>query len=428
MTFLRPETPAKDTASRWTVRLRRALRVATEVLPKLPSRTDGPVVAVCKLLSIADLLLRPEMGEMKGGLKEYLEALRDVRPAQNQCFVDLFFGTAMRDDFELDTIRINDWTEVVRARGDAGTLWFVQYRYGSRPETSRDFWVSADFDFELALGRLWQAGGLHLDVRHDDDGSNVVGCYAIPQVADPLLGAADARLARLVARQRAYERDGVPRTYLFAGAPGTGKSTMALRFAQAVSTTTSGRALRIDASVVTELGALDLDLIVTGLRPSFVVVDDLDRAEDLEESLSTLFTVLTEFKSKHPRVTIVLTANDPSELDAALTRPGRVDEIVDFLPPDEAEREALLVGYCDAFGVTARDAVAAIAAATQGLTAAYLREIALQLRYADGLDEILAMVRRRRELAGIEDAEEVVPPSGPALRGPVSQGRRNTLS
>jgi ATP-dependent 26S proteasome regulatory subunit len=153
----------------------------------------------------------------------------------------------------------------------------------------------------------------------------------------------------------------------------------------------------VDARGLTSVGTKELDFLVDNLNPDFLIVDDLDRAADLATVLPTLLTVFSDFRGKHPGVTVVLTANDYKVLDVALLRPGRIDELVEFHPPKPDERRLILLGYLEELRVTCVDPEP-IVTASEGLTAAYLKEVALQFRYRKP-EEVLARTKKMVELA-----------------------------
>jgi len=79
-------------------------------------------------------------------------------------------------------------------------------------------------------------------------------------------------------------------------------------------------------------------------------------------------------------------------------RPGRIDEIFTFYLPDEEDREAILRHYFDRFGMKApkRATIRKIVEATDGLSGAYLGEVARRIDVhglAEWEEEILNVMR-----------------------------------
>jgi ATPase family associated with various cellular activities (AAA) len=392
---------------------RKGLRVATEIIGKLPARGEGPIHTIIKLLGIADTVHKHFWNERTPALYEHFEELgADVVASQQ--FVDLFFSTPLRDLFILRRLAFTENATVIHATHPKGkgSLYFSEWSYGfGKPTIASEFWHTKGFDFVDALATLWGAfeGRIHVSLVRDRTEYRTRAVYTkIPALLDPLLGGARERLDDFVASHKAYLVDGVPRTYLLVGPPGGGKTSFAMHVAAHV----GGRALRIEASGLTATGAQELDFLIESLQPSVVIVDDLDRAADLETSLPTLFSILTDFKGKHPKTTVVLTVNDLTKLDAALLRPGRVDEIYRFDAPDQAARRDLLAGYFREFGISAD--VEPFLEPTAGLTGAYLREIALQCRYK-GPAGSLALVEQMKTIAEQKKAAQAPPPPKPTV-------------
>jgi len=128
---------------------------------------------------------------------------------------------------------------------------------------------------------------------------------------------------------------------LFHGPPGTGKSSAARQVASLV----GKRVVRVGSKVIGDLTVLQR--VVAFLSPDAIIVDDIDRISD------SFLETFDELKVLAP---IVGTLNSMSDIDQALRRPGRFDEIVfvEFLdqgilgpmlknvPEDDAKRLALL--------------------------------------------------------------------------------------
>lgn len=372
------------------------LRIATEIIPKVPSKDDNRLTQIIKTLGIADSILNFSKVKKDAGVFRFFDKLKNAQAITNRHFVDLFFGTKIKAFFKVTALNMGEHTDVLRAHSDdLGTLYFVEYRYGAKPEYSNEFWVSIGFDFERTLNLLWGEynGRIHLDiVQAAEWGPPTTECSALVRGPDPLFGEAVPRLEAAIRKQKRYLEDKVPRTYLFLGEQGTGKTTFALMLAEAI----SDRVLRIEAEGLTSVGANDLDLILDGLKPEFIIIDDIDRAPDLTKSLARLFAILTSFKDKHPKLTIIMTANDISKLDGAFRRPGRIDEVFKFKTPTPEERKILLEGYLKEFK-TECDDIEAIVAASADLTPAYLREFALQFRY-ETQTSVLEIITQQKEL------------------------------
>ncbi|GLX92717.1 ATP-binding protein [Herbidospora sp. NBRC 101105] len=164
------------------------------------------------------------------------------------------------------------------------------------------------------------------------------------------------------------------RGLLLYGPPGTGK-THTVRYLL-------GRRPESTAILMTAEGMAKIGFAVAlarKLQPSIVVVEDVDLiAEDRShfQTSPLLFSLLDAMDgvAGDADVTFLLTTNRVEALETALVqRPGRIDLAVEIPPPDARARERLVRLYTRDRPVEAD--VAAIVAATEGVTASYIKEL-----------------------------------------------------
>lgn len=373
---------------------RKYLAIASDIIPKLPDRSDGFLKTVIKLMGILDSFDK-QLGK-PSALFDFFSKL-DADAKRNKQLVDLFFSTDILDTFKVSRISLSDYMDIVIA-DDAvlGTIYFLEYHWSGKAEPASEFWHSDGFKFEKVLERLWGMlnNGIQIGLSFDQGLDSPKTVYKpLIFTKDPHMGSAVDDLNKLVQNHKKFAADGFSRTYMFVGKQGVGKSTFATRMAQACGT----RVLQIDARGMTVAGVNDLSFLIGALVPDFVIVDDIDRLADQATSVPMLLGTLSELKARHPTVTAILTVNDISVFDAAILRPGRVDKVVEFSDPDETERTRVFAGYLQEFNSKCSD-IPTFIKELEGLTASYIREIAIQLRYIPE-DEVLGTIRQMRTLA-----------------------------
>jgi ATP-dependent 26S proteasome regulatory subunit len=117
------------------------------------------------------------------------------------------------------------------------------------------------------------------------------------------------------------------------------------------------------------------------LQPSIVVIEDVDliarqRGDNFYEG-TMLNVLLNEMDGlrEDSDVLVILTTNRPEKLEPALaSRPGRIDQAIEFPLPDDAGRAKLLELY--SCGLTIPDHVAEmIVSRTKGASAAFIKEL-----------------------------------------------------
>ena len=155
-------------------------------------------------------------------------------------------------------------------------------------------------------------------------------------LADP------ARFERLGAR--------IPAGYLLAGPAGTGKTLLA----RAVAGEANAGFVSVAATEFVEVfvgeGAArvrDLFAEVRGLAPAILFIDAIGgrrsgAVNDSSERAQTLNQLLIELDGfgRREGVVVLAATNRPELLDPALTRPGRLDRLIDIDLPDQASRAA----------------------------------------------------------------------------------------
>ena len=165
------------------------------------------------------------------------------------------------------------------------------------------------------------------------------------------------------------------RGLLLYGPPGTGKThTVRYLTGQLTGTTVillTGQSIRFVESAAT---------LARRLQPAMVVLEDVDLIamdRDFSDGSSPLlFTLLDAMDGvgADADVTFVLTTNRADILEHALAdRPGRVDLAIEIPRPDAMCRERLLRLYTR--DVEFDGEVSEVAAATEGVTASYIKEL-----------------------------------------------------
>ena len=130
--------------------------------------------------------------------------------------------------------------------------------------------------------------------------------------------------------------------YLFHGAPGTGKSTMARTIVDALGM----KSFRIRVEDISHIDSSAIFEAINIFEPDAVILDDFDRSDMQAKLLETL-----EFFQRHVKL-VIATVNNRSRLDDAILRPGRFDELLQIKQMDDDVVKAVLgEDHADAYDV-----------------------------------------------------------------------------
>jgi cell division protease FtsH len=164
---------------------------------------------------------------------------------------------------------------------------------------------------------------------------------------------------------------------LFYGPPGTGKTHTIHYLAQCLEGHTT---LLITAEQVGLLG--EYMTLARLLQPSVVVIEDVDLIAGDRADLDTCEEVLLnkllnemDGLNEEADILFILTTNRPEALERALaSRPGRVDQAIEFPLPDSDGRGKLVRLYSRGVRVS-DDVVQAIVRKTEKVSAAFIKEL-----------------------------------------------------
>lgn len=165
---------------------------------------------------------------------------------------------------------------------------------------------------------------------------------------------------------------------LFFGPPGTGKTHTVNYLASCLQNHTT---LLITAEQVGLLA--EYFTLARLLQPSILVIEDVDLIARDRSSMDgiceevLLNQLLNEMDGLREEADIIciLTTNRPDMLEAALaSRPGRIDQAIEFPLPDDKGREQLIKLYAHGLKLS-KDLVQTIVSKTEGVSASFIKEL-----------------------------------------------------
>jgi hypothetical protein len=260
--------------------------------------------------------------------------------------------------------------------------------------------------------RVREAGsyrGKVLSLESSDDYSGAVGAVKVHRLEgvtreqvilpEKTLRLLERNVAEFVAHRDGLRKLGMAakKGLLFYGPPGTGKThTIRYLASQLPSHTT----LLITAEQVGQLDAYFQ--LARVLQPAMVVIEDVDliaRAREqmnspCEESLLNRLLNEMDGLNEDAAILFVLTTNRPEQLESALSsRPGRIDQAIEFPLPDDDGRRRLVQLYARDLPVPA-ELSELIVRKTRKASAAFIKELmrrsAQELLRSGGSDLSLA--------------------------------------
>jgi cell division protease FtsH len=177
--------------------------------------------------------------------------------------------------------------------------------------------------------------------------------------------------------QLARSRMATKKGLLFYGSPGTGKTHTIHYLAKALEGHTTLLVMAEQVGLLAEYMTL-----ARLLQPSIVVIEDVDLIARDRSELNTceevlLNKLLNEMDGLREEADIlfILTTNRPEALERALaSRPGRIDQAIEFPLPDDEGREKLVRLYSQGVAVT-DEVVQAIVQRTEKVSAAFIKEL-----------------------------------------------------
>lgn len=211
--------------------------------------------------------------------------------------------------------------------------------------------------------------------------------------------------------------ESLKRGVLFAGTYGTGKTMLASAIANV--------AVQCGWTFIYVKEPSELPLALQyakRFQPVVVFCEDVDRVagQDRTNDVNMLLNQLDGVDSKSAQIMTILTSNHSDRVNTAMRRPGRIDMVLQVLPPD-AETIARMVKVFLAGNLEENSDLSGIGTTLTGFAPAYIREACGRARLealrrtgnlnslinGEDLHTVAKEVRAERDMfVGVEDSED----------------------
>lgn len=211
----------------------------------------------------------------------------------------------------------------------------------------------------------------------------------------------EVMFADLIGEIERFRDQGIQRSYLLHGPPGSGKSSFSVELSQRV----SGKVVKLDSNFFNNLTSQSARVLIENLDCSVFIVDDIDRIKT--NDMSTFLYTLEAVKNYQKLPTLLATCNNIEALDKSVIRPGRFDDIIEFPELSIEERELFLEQLLEKYSLTLTDQqLQTLAEETEGMSRAYLKEYCLQLKIECDFDVLIKKIRTRMKYIGsVEESD-----------------------
>jgi ATPase family associated with various cellular activities (AAA) len=245
-----------------------------------------------------------------------------------------------------------------------------------------------DLEVRVAVGRTYRGRVISLESHHDYSGrGGAVKVHRLHRVSrdevilpEKTLGLLDRNVGGFIAAREGIKslRFSAKKGLLFYGPPGTGKTHTIHYLASQLPEHTT---LLITAE---QVGLLDEYFrLARFLQPAMMVIEDVDliarerghmRHPGEEVLLNKLLNEMDGLR-EDADVLFILTTNRPDELEPALaSRPGRIDQAIEFPLPDDEGRYKLVKLYSRGLDVPP-DVMDLLVRRTKGASPAFIKEL-----------------------------------------------------
>eukprot|EP00928_Gymnodinium_smaydae_P099576 TRINITY_DN9543_c0_g2_i2.p1 TRINITY_DN9543_c0_g2~~TRINITY_DN9543_c0_g2_i2.p1 ORF type:complete len:720 (-),score=125.42 TRINITY_DN9543_c0_g2_i2:330-2291(-) len=241
-----------------------------------------------------------------------------------------------------------------------------------------------------ALDRAARAERALEELRQEQDEDSVAYTFVAdaPDVKwDDIGGLVETKrnlqeMIRLLLRHpKGQDRRGMQlsRSALFYGPPGCGKSLLAKAVARGCSRTwisVKGPELATMYRGESEANVRKCFEIARKAAPCVMFIDEFDSVGTARGSSDdgdrVIFQLLTDLESLGEHVIFIGATNSPEQLDKALLRPGRLDQLIYFPLPDLAARQGILEATLKQSSIAANVPISFLAKQTEGFSGADL--------------------------------------------------------
>jgi ATPase family protein associated with various cellular activities (AAA) len=267
--------------------------------------------------------------------------------------------------------------------------WHVEYCVPSgRPGAAlvRRHFAVLESAIEASASYRGKVLSLECDPHYDGMGAGTLQVHRLAAVErdsiilpEQTLALLERNVFRFIAQRDRLRAVGMPvkKGLLFYGPPGTGK-THTIRYLARLPEHTTLLVTAEQVAFIAEYMAL-----ARLLSPAILVIEDVDliarHREDLEtpQQESLLNRLLNEMDGlrEDSEILFILTTNRPEALESALaSRPGRIDQAIEFPLPDDNGRARLLALY--SCGLELPEALrGSLIPRTAGVSAAFIKEL-----------------------------------------------------
>jgi hypothetical protein len=215
---------------------------------------------------------------------------------------------------------------------------------------------------------------------------------------DPYVEVIDER--DLISSLNKFFDRGLNRSMLFYGPPGSGKTTLALRLAEAL----GGSILVLSGWSLAHKPTGSIINAIKLVDPVIILFDDLDRIGDMENLLSDLET-MNRKKSGRNKL-FIATVNRLRKIPRALRRTGRFDKSIEFKAPNKETAKKILQVHADKLNLElSEESLDKLVELSEGMTGSDLREIAIRTGVL-GIEDMTEEIKDMRRVAEVRDEDD----------------------